>query len=233
MSGHDDELARIRAEYERRARDIPADFYSLEKPANLFARHGHERALLTALKKHGRLPLASKRILEVGCGTGQWFVSFERLGARRELLSGIELDEGLATKARARAPGAQIETGDAGRLPWPDGRFDLVFQATVFTSILDENVRRTVAAEMVRVLAPGGAILWYDFVFDNPWNKGVRGIKERQVAALFPGFRVTGERVTLVPPLARRLVPISWVAASLLERLRVLNSHCLLVLERD
>jgi len=214
------EADRILEELRRREREVPADFYSLDRPANLFLRHGQERALRKALEEIG--PLAGKRVLEVGCGSGNWLEMLE--GAS---LSGIELDPGRAASAAARFPDADIRSGDASHLPWTDDSFDLVLQSTVFSSILDTDMRRAVASEMLRVLAPGGAILWYDFFVNNPSNPNVRGVRRREIEALFPGCRVALRRVTLAPPLARRIVPVSWTFAALLEALRVFDTHYL------
>jgi hypothetical protein len=38
--------------------------------------------------------------------------------------------------------------------------------------------------------------------------------------------------VTLAPPIARRLVPVSWLAAAALERLVVFNTHYLGVIRK-
>ncbi|HWM90800.1 MAG TPA: class I SAM-dependent methyltransferase [Thermoanaerobaculia bacterium] len=224
------EADRILEELRRREREVSAGFYDLDRPANLFLRHGQERALCKALEDSGLLPLAGRRILEVGCGSGNWLEILERFGA--EHLSGIELDPERAARAADRFPGADIRTGDASRLPWGDGGFDIVLQSTVFSSILDPGMRKAVASEMLRVLAPGGAILWYDFFMDNPSNPHVRGIRRREIAALFPGCRVVLRRATLAPPLARRIVPVSWTLAALLESLRVLDTHYLGVIRR-
>lgn len=219
------ETDRILAELRRRDRDVPADFYALDRPANRFLRQGQERALVAGLAEAGLLALTGRRGLEVGCGAGDWLDALERFGARREDLAGIDLDPERAERCARRLPGVDVRTGDASRLPWEDGRFDLVFQSTVFTSILDPGMRRGVAAEMRRVLKPGGAILWYDFFVNNPSNPNVRGVGRREIAALFPGCRISLRRVTLAPPLARRLVPISWKLAVALESLRVLDTH--------
>ncbi len=229
-SSHDDERARLVAEYARREREVPADFYSLAKPANRFIRQGQERALLRGLRHGGLLPLAGKRILEVGCGDGQWFATFEAFGAKRGDLAGIDLDAARTEVCRGRFPGADVRQGDASVLPWGDGAFDMVFQSTLFTSILDASFRDQVAAEMRRVLHPGGAILWYDFVYDNPANPNVRGIGRSELRRLFPQCSILCRRVTLAPPLARRIVPLSWRLAALLESFRVLNTHDLAVI---
>jgi ubiquinone/menaquinone biosynthesis C-methylase UbiE len=219
------EADRILEEHRRREREVPAGFYDLDRPANLFLRHGQERALRQALEEARLLPLAGRRVLEVGCGSGNWLEALERFGARRDRLAGIELAGGRAAACAARFPGADVRPGDASRLPWESASFDLVFQSTVFSSILDPVMRRAVASEMLRVLAPGGAILWYDFFADNPANPHVRGIRRREIETLFPGCRVSLRRSTLAPPLARRIVPVSWTLAALLEALRVLDTH--------
>ncbi len=226
------EAERIRREYQRRQRDIEPGFYALDRPANLFARHTQERALAAALRHGGLLPLAERRVLEVGCGGGQWLASFEAFGADRLRLAAIELDEERWRGACERFPGADLRLGDASELPWADASFEVVLQSTVFTSILEPDVRRAVAAEMLRVLAPNGRILWYDFSWDNPANSQVRGVRRRELDELFPSCRIWTRRVTLAPPLARRLVPLSRQAAELLQGLRLLNTHLFACIER-
>jgi ubiquinone/menaquinone biosynthesis C-methylase UbiE len=229
------EADRILEEHRRREREVPAGFYDLDRRANLFLRHGQERALRDALERSGLLPLSGRRLLEVGCGSGNWLEVLERLGARRDGLAGIDLDSDRAGACAARFPGASgadIRSGDASRLPWDSGSFDLVLQSTVFSSILELEMRRTVAAEMLRVLAPEGAILWYDFFVDNPANPNVRGVRRREIEALFPGCRVDLRRATLAPPLARKIVPVSWTLGTVLESLRVFDTHYLGMIRR-
>jgi SAM-dependent methyltransferase len=238
------EADRIVREYERRRSELPRGRYTITRPENLFIRQARERVLIRLLARSGRLPLADARILDVGCGGGQLLVDFETWGASRGNLAGIDLIPDRVERARARlcaerdehgavvAPGAEIVAGDASELPWADGSFDLVCQGMVFSSVLDEEMRLAVAREMARVLAPGGAVVWYDFFVDNPSNPNVRGVRAGEVAALFPGFRMRRRRVTLLPPLSRRLTPRSRLAAELLHELRVLNTHLLALLER-
>jgi ubiquinone/menaquinone biosynthesis C-methylase UbiE len=227
------ESDRILHEYERRAREIPADFYALSHPANLFSYHGQQRAVLSALERSRMIPLDSRRILDIGCGHGQWLSHFETLQARRDKLAAIELDPRRAAASQERFPGADIRVGDATHLPWPNEEFDIVTQSTVFTSILDGPTRAVVAAEMLRVLKPAGHIVWYDFLFDNPRNPNVRGVRRNQIHGLFPNCRIHLRRITLAPPLARRIVPISWPFARLLEQLRLLNTHYLGVIRKQ
>jgi len=221
----DSETQRILGEYERRAREVPPDFYALYRPANLFNYQGQQRALLKALHAAAMIPLAERRILETGCGQGQWLAIYEAFGAQRANLAAVDLDPARAAFAAARFPGADIRQGNATELPWSDKSFDIVSQSTMFTSVLDPATRLAIAGEMLRVLKTGGAILWYDFLFDNPRNPNVRGIGRSEIRRLFPGCETRLWRVTLAPPLARRLVPVSWSLARLLEKFRILNTH--------
>jgi len=93
-------------------------------------------------------------------------------------------------------------------------------------------MKQAVVAEMTRVLKSGGIVIWYDFFYNNPSNPNVRGVGASEIRSLFPGFSITLRRITLAPPVARRLVPISWVTALLLEKLRVLNTHHLGILRK-
>ena len=155
------------------------------------------------------------------------------MGRGPSALAGIDLLPERVEAARRRlTPGADIRDGDASALPWDAGVFDIVLQSTVFSSILDAGMRTAVAAEMARVLAPGGVILWSDFFADNPRNRAVRGMRRREIARLFPGFHAELRRISLAAPLARAIAPRSLLAASLLEHLRVLNTHYVGVLTR-
>lgn len=225
MSANDRETRRILEEYQRRARELDPDLYSNARPVNLFLHQGQQRALLEALERSRLLPLQPKRILEIGCGTGRWLRTFCEFGAEAANLAGIDLDAERVQHAQRYVSEADLRVGDATQLPWPDEAFDIVFQSLVFTSILDVAMRKAVAGEMHRVLRRGGAILWYDFRFNNPANDAVRKVSAREIKELFPDHDVELTRVSLAPPIARRLVHRSWFLAAALEKLQVLNTH--------
>jgi SAM-dependent methyltransferase len=143
------------------------------------------------------------------------------------------LDERRIQEARLRLPGADIVCGDAEHLPWADSSMDIVCQLTMMTSILDPGVKRLVAAEMLRVLKPGGHILWYDFRVDNPKNPSVRGIGAREIRELFPHCSIYLRLLTLAPPIARVVVPLSWIAGLMLEKLPFLRTHYIGMICKD
>jgi len=223
----DDEASRIRDVYAARQRRGADGRYGLDDPANLFLFQRRERALLELLRRQRLMPLGDKRILDVGCGAGDVLRDFVRYGADPALLHGIDLLDERIDTARARSPaGVTFSLGDATDLPYPAAHFDIALMFTVLSSILDDGVRERVAIEALRVLRPGGVLIMYDFKW-NPTNRDVRGIGRADLRALFPACRIDARRVTLAPPLLRRLAPLSWTLASAFEALPFLRSHLL------
>jgi SAM-dependent methyltransferase len=153
----DAELDRIRTEY--RARDAAADSPSRwDNPGYVSYMQGVERSLLRGLDDAG-VSLADARVLDVGCGSGYFLHRLRDYGAGEA--HGIDLMEDRIAAGRKRYPALQLQVGSATELPFADGEFDLVTQFTCLSSILDDEVRLTVAREMRRV-AVGGSVLSYD-----------------------------------------------------------------------
>jgi ubiquinone/menaquinone biosynthesis C-methylase UbiE len=211
------------------ARRPPGDpRYSWANPGHVFNAQERERQVLRLLRREGCFPLSGKTLLDVGCGSGGWLRDFAKWGARPNDLFGLDLlPDRVEMANRLCAPGTRIACGSAATLPFPDAHVDIVLQASVFTSILNADLKQQVAAEMVRVVKPDGFILWYDFHVNNPWNPDVRGVTSREVARLFPGCRLDLHRVTLASPLSRWLAPRSWFASYVLAHLPPLCSHLL------
>jgi ubiquinone/menaquinone biosynthesis C-methylase UbiE len=230
VPAHQGEEARIRLAYARRQTDPRYSWFSR---SHLLFMQERERYALAALKREGLLSLESKRILEIGCGTGHWLREFVKWGALPEHITGVDLLPDKVATARKLCPEqVAILCGNATRLALPDEAFDLVFQSTVFTSMLDADMKRQVASEMRRVVKRDGLILWYDFFADNPWNAEVRGIRKREIHQLFPDCRVELRRITLAPPLLRFLAPYSWLACYVLGRIPWLCTHYLGIIHR-
>lgn len=221
------DLARLRREYaSRQLRFASSDIYSCFNPASLFISQQRQRAILRLLRKHGFGELEHRRIFEMGCGNGSLLLEFAAYGGRLNHLHGIDLLHGRVREAYSRLNFPMLACADGQHIPFREQSFDLVLQFTAFSSILDEQVKRIIAAEMLRVLAPGGMILWYDFWL-NPTNKQTRGIHPSEIRSLFPGCRYEFHKITLAPPLVRRIVKLSWVLALIMEKITLFNSHYL------
>lgn len=226
----DAEERRIESAYSRRA--ALHSRYAWTNPGHLFLVQQVERALLRRLGAEQR-DLALARVLEVGCGSGYWLRQLCTWGAAPARVTGIDLLPERIDAARALCPPAvTLRCASAADIGDPDGSYDLVFQFTTFTSIQNVELKQRIAREMLRVLAPGGVIVWYDFFRNNPRNPDVRGIGKRELRSLFPDCDVSVERVTLAPPLARALAPWSWTACHLLQAVPLLRTHYLATIRR-
>jgi SAM-dependent methyltransferase len=213
---------------ERYARRHVGDRYNPLRPEVLHARQERERALAALLTQHVPRPLAELDVLEVGCGGGDNLLELIRLGCDPARLFGNELLPERAAAARLRLPAAvAVHEGDALQMPLPDASFDIVLQYTVFSSILDDAFQARLAARMWQWLRPGGAVIWYDFTVDNPRNADVRGMPLARVRALFPQGRVDARRITLAPPIARRVARLHPKACNLFNTLPLLRTHSL------
>jgi SAM-dependent methyltransferase len=227
------ERTRIQCEYHRREREISPDRYATWQPASRFMVQRRSSLAAAMLRRLDVFPQPDDQCLEVGFGNIGWLNELIEWGVNESKLHGIELDPGRASKARKILPAADLRIGDAVELPWEDGTFRLVIASTLFTSVLDDAVRRLIADEIVRVLQPGGALLWYDFAYNNPRNPNVRGIGRTEIKKLFPALRGKIRRVTLAPPLTRLIAPRSWVLANVLEAVPLLRTHLLAVLIKE
>jgi SAM-dependent methyltransferase len=147
------------------------------------------------------------RLLEIGAGMGGNLYFFKRLGLKWENLYANELLHDRFQILKSTFPNVHLYEGDACEIDHdPNILFDIVFQSTVFTSILDHNFKEALANKMWSLVKPGGIILWYDFAFNNPSNKDVKGVHKEEVARLFgDAKKLKFYKVTLAPPIGRRV----------------------------
>jgi SAM-dependent methyltransferase len=95
---------------------------------------------------------AGTTVLDVGCGSGE----FCRLAAARgATVSGIDAADGMIDIARRRVPAADLRVGPMERLPWDDGRFDVV---TAFNALQFAADFATALADATRVVRRGGLV---------------------------------------------------------------------------
>ena len=226
------DLDRLRQEYAgRKTRKNLATLYSPFYQPYLFFSQQKTRVLVHALRKLGVESLEGKKILEIGCGSGGVLQEYQTLGAVPGNLFGIDLLFDRLIEAHDRCHRAGITNADGQNLPFPTNSFDIVLQYTAFSSILDAQVRQNMAAEMLRVLNQDGFIVWYDFWW-NPTNTQTKGIRPAEIKELFPGCRIDLHKTTLAPPIARRIVPLSWGLAFFMESLGLLNTHYLVTIQK-
>src|SRR5438132_938145 len=110
------------------------------------------------------------KILDVGCGGGTLLRYLYDFGAKPKDCFGVDVLEDTLHAAKELSPNVGFFIASAARLPFGDETFDLVFQSLVFTSVLNPEIKRAMASEVLRVLRKGGWFVWYDFTYDNPQN---------------------------------------------------------------
>jgi SAM-dependent methyltransferase len=109
-------------------------------------RAGQERRLEMILAAAGER--AGGRVLEDGCGVGQYAARLSQSGGQ---VIGLEYDFERAGEARGRIPRVVNAAGEG--LPFPQGSFDLILSHEVLEHVADD---RQAVEEMSRVLRPGG-----------------------------------------------------------------------------
>lgn len=162
--------------------------------------------------------LDNLRVLDVGCGTGGFIRQLIGWGAQPDNLVGTEYQADCLEEARSRtASGVHWHLGDLDFAA--EHTFDLVVANTVFSSILDEGTRASLAAQMWRVLKPGGWCLIFDFRYNNPANSNVRKVTRSQLHSYWRASACHYRTLVLAPPLARRLARAPRMARELLTTL--------------
>jgi len=187
-----------------------------------------QRVLIGLLRKHLNQLVSDTCVLEIGCGIGGNLLELIRKGFLPKNLIGNELLPDRAQTARNNLPIlCQIDNGDACLLDYPPESMDIVYQSTVFSSLLDDVFQKQLADRMWHWLKPGGAVLWYDFIYNNPWNPDVSGIPIKRIRALFPQSVIETHKITLAPPISRRVCLIHPMMYSIFNVLPLLRTHVL------
>lgn len=147
----------------------PLDWKRVREPAG---RREWERAFATFLAPDTRDAiellgdLRGKRLLDLGCGTGQGSLHLARRGAD---VVGVDVSDRRAGVARGSVerpqPGrTSFCAAQAERLPFADRSFDLIFARDV----LMYADPRAAAGECRRVLVPGGRAVFVEALGGNP-----------------------------------------------------------------
>jgi SAM-dependent methyltransferase len=224
------EVQQVKERYARRQKQEWAK--SRYNPLNhdvYLSQQEKQRALISLLKQGGMASnVDNVSVLEIGCGYGNNLRELIQLGFNPNQIVGNELLEDRVQGARSNLPAAtQVLWGDALDIDFPPESFDLVYQSTVFSSLLDLKFQDRLAERMWDLVKPGGAVLWYDMIFDNPSNPDVKGISLTRIKELFPQSKIIMRRITLAPPISRRIVKISPVLHSYFNAIPWLRTHVL------
>jgi ubiquinone/menaquinone biosynthesis C-methylase UbiE len=170
-------------------------------------------------------------VLDVGCGGGELAAAARDIDAEMQWTGVDLLPEAVAT-AKGGHPWASFLEAAGDALPFADGTFDVAVAATLFSSLPSAEMELDVAAEIRRVLRPGGWLIWYDLRYGNPANRSVHGLSIARLQILFPGWHGNLRSTTVIPPVARRLGRATAVLYPVLEAIPLLRSHLVGRLQR-
>lgn len=225
-----DEIEEIKRRYKRRETKVKGEISFGELLFNFYLTCERELKYFQILHNNFGDLSENIKILEVGAGTGYNLHFFNRIGIPWTNIWANELLEERTEILKSNFPLVNIISGDAMEIEINE-KFDVVLQSTVFTSILDLQYRINLANKIYNLLKPKGILLWYDFIYDNPWNKDVKGIGKRDIKKLFPqAKRIEFNRVTLAPPIGRRVKKCYNLVNFLAPFLR---THLIAVIQRD
>jgi ubiquinone/menaquinone biosynthesis C-methylase UbiE len=132
----------------------------VDDPAAYFSRNGYQlhrqRSLLAFLRRRWRGRAGA--LLDVGCGTGALTREIaESFDFERAV--GMDFVPDLIEAAQRCSPGLELVVARLPEIPFPEASFDLVVASEVLY-YLDAAGRERAAAEIRRVLRPGGHLLF-------------------------------------------------------------------------
>ncbi len=156
------------------------------------------------------------RVLDLGCGTGQFTRELAAAGA---VPVGVEVAEAALERARAAAPALDFRLAPIDApLPLPDDSFDVVWASEVIEHVSDTALW---LSEIARVLVPGGRLLLSTpshgrlrlalrgiEAFSEPLGDHLHLYTRRSLRTVLGefGFERIGIRAVGGPPLLRRML---------------------------
>lgn len=158
-------------------------------------------------------PASNDRVLDIGCGTGNFSLKLARMNCQ---VSGVDIAEKMLMQAQEKAQKEQLEIDfyhlDAKKLPFLDASFDKVISMAAFEFIEKPKI---VFDEMMRVLRPGGTMVIGTIEKGGEWEKLYSSDACKQTAyeqatfltaddliALNDGQYTSISRCLFVPPMA-------------------------------
>ena len=113
--------------------------------------------------------LKGKKLLDIGCGSGEDIAIFTNQGA---VCSGIDPSKAFVVEAQVKNPTATITEGIGETLPIEENRFDIVTSKWALQT--SKNISQ-ILEEVARVLKPGGILL---YLSKHPWQQWMEKVRD-------------------------------------------------------
>ena len=170
---------------------------------------------------------ANLELLEIGAGNGTNADFFINMGFTKANISFNELLPERINAIKTNYPQNKIFEGNAIDIDF-DKQYDVIFQSTVFTSILNQNDRDKLGQKMLGLLKQNGVIIWYDFIYNNPKNKNVRKVSVNELKKIFYNSSAFYyKKITLAPPIGRKVGSFYK-----LFNINILRTHILAIIKK-
>jgi len=224
------EFSRIRRVYADRAKSGKGSKYSWHTPHAGYRQSIKFRMFSKALKYSFDNNLSNVKALDIGCGTGGFLRQLIEWGGSPPHLIGVDFIDTRLEMAKKMSP---------SDVSWHLGvlnskkEFNLVSAHTVFSSILDDSARQSLADQMWKQVCKGGWIMIFDFRYNNPSNPDVRKVTLRELKKWWPDDNHFILIDMLAPPIARYLVGKNYFFAELLTMIfPFLRSHFVYMVQK-
>jgi len=128
-------------------------------------------------------PVPGEKVLDVGCGTGNFSLKLAQKGCE---VTGIDVSPHMLQHALEKVAGTDLPVSfsqmDARHTEFPDDHFDAVYSVTALEFIPD---RDQALEELRRVLKPGGRMVIGTIAGDSPWGEAYRAAAEADPGSVF------------------------------------------------
>ncbi|MBW8014702.1 MAG: methyltransferase domain-containing protein [Planctomycetes bacterium] len=225
------ESDRVKKAYDARKKKGWSNRYPLYQKGTLHEMQWRERVMLSMLED-ALGDLGDKRILDIGCGSGGTLKPFLKYGLKMENCYGVDILDGKIEEAKLALPSMNFACCSAEDIPFEKNSFDLVTTFTCLSSVLDNNIRKSICHQAIDMLRPGGWALVYDFFVNNPYNPDVKAVTLNELKSYFQNCTCRSKKVTLLPPLSRRLAKYSLALCSVLGTIPLLRTHRLTMFQK-
>lgn len=200
-----DEIKKIKLAYEKRK--ISSTSSNVNYYFNTYSKFERELHYFRFIAKEFPQKSFSKlKFLEIGAGHGNNIYFFKNLGFLYENIFANELLEDRISVLKYNYPSIQVISGNALEISEFKNYFDIILISTVFSSILDNNFRISLANKSMELLNNEGILICYDFIYNNPANEDVKKVTRQDLRMFFNSARsIYFQKVTVFPYIGRKL----------------------------